>query len=82
MKIRKEAVKDYIAQQGLAKYQEDIIRGMNQTAKRVTLWDNEQEAPILLLRLIAQHDSSVLLDFAFNYTDRWKMYHEMFGNNK
>lgn len=79
MKIRRKAVRNYIAQQCLTKYQDDIIQGMNRTAKRVTLWDNEQETSILVLRLVAQHDNSALLDFAFDYVDRWKMYNELFG---
>ena len=80
MGIRKGAVRDYIALKGLTKHQDEIIQGMNRTCKRVTLWDDEQEAPVLLLRLIAQHDNSALLDFAFDYVDRWKMYNELFGD--
>ena len=79
MKIRREAIRNYITQEGLTKYQEDIIQGMNKTAKRVTLWDDEQEASILILRLIAQHDNSALLEFAFDYVDKWEMYNELFG---
>lgn len=81
LKIRRDAVKNYIAQQGLTKYSDGIIQGMNKSCRRVTLWDGNQETSPLILRLIAQHDSSALLEFAFNYVDRWKMYNELFGEN-
>jgi hypothetical protein len=75
--IRKRAVRDYISKQGLAKYQDDIIQGMNKTARRVTALE-DQETSLLILRLIVQHDSFALLEFVFNYVDKWKMYNRLF----
>lgn len=82
LKIRREAVKGYITQQGLAKYEEDILRGMNKTAKRVAMHDDSQYTHLLIHRAILQHDSFALLEFAFDYVDRFKMYNELFGEKK
>lgn len=79
LKIRSVSIGDYIQKQGLTEYQEDIIQGMSKSLKRVTLYDDSQEVNFLSFRKICEHDSSAILDYAFDYVDRFKMYHELWG---
>ena len=78
-KIRSVSIGDYIQKQGLTRYSEDITQGMSKSLKRVTLYDDSQDVSFLIFREICQHDSSAILDFAFDYVDRFKMYNELFG---
>jgi hypothetical protein len=75
--IRRDAINMYIREQGLSQHEKEIILGMNQTARRVTIHHESQFTNLLVYRAVLLHDSFALLDFAFSYVNRWQNYHNL-----
>lgn len=75
--FRKINVRNYIKALGFKQYTQEIIDGMNQTCKRVTLDHFTLEGLVLETRKRIHHESTALLEFALSYVDKWAMYYSL-----
>lgn len=76
--IISQTIRGYIKKQGIEENKKEIIDGMNQTAKRVMIYDKSFYGDIFKQREIHQHDSLAMIKFGLEYIDKWKMYNNLF----